>query len=96
MNQGDEGTCVFTFKNTGDAQLIVSDVATSCGCTAASFDDHPVMPQRTGKIEVSYDTSNWGYFTKYIKVTSNSADKRVTILTIKGYVRRDDTGAAGR
>lgn len=67
LNQGDEGTCVFTFKNTGDAQLIVSDVATSCGCTAASFDDHPVMPQRTGKIEVSYDTSNWGYFTKYIK-----------------------------
>ena len=32
--QGDNGTCEFVFKNTGKADLLLTNCRSSCGCTA--------------------------------------------------------------
>lgn len=88
INQGDNGTCSFVYKNTGTAPLIISNVSASCGCTNTSYDRKPIMPQKGGVITIKYDTAIPGEFRKIIMVTSNATNKGIIVLTIKGYVKK--------
>lgn len=90
ISQGENCICIMRFENIGTAPLIISDVSSSCGCTTPSYNEKPVLPQTTGSIVIKYDTSFLGEFKKYIKVTSNAANKTVVVLTIKGYVKRKE------
>lgn len=83
----DNGVRVFEFKNTGDAPLVITDVKTSCGCTVPSKPKEPIMPGKTGEIEVKYNM-NPGPINKTVTVESNAVNKtdgKVT-LRIKGTV----------
>jgi len=79
------GTRVFEFTNTGNAPLIINRVKSSCGCTVPSKPEKPVMPGKSDKIVVSYNTKRLGPFRKTITVYSN-ASNAVVILKIKGKV----------
>lgn len=46
----------FVFTNTGDQVLKISDVQSSCGCTAATNWDRQVEPGKTGKIPILFNT----------------------------------------
>lgn len=83
----DSGLRVFEFKNTGDAPLIINDVKSSCGCTVPTKPTEPIMPGKTGKIEVQYNM-NPGPISKTITVQSNAVNKDSGIipLRIKGNV----------
>ncbi|WP_447636475.1 DUF1573 domain-containing protein [Flavobacterium microcysteis] len=83
----DSGLRVFEFKNIGDAPLIISDVKSSCGCTVPTKPQEPIMPGKTGKIEVQYNM-NPGPISKTITVQSNAVNKDSGIipLRIKGNV----------
>ncbi len=81
------GTCVFTFTNTGDAALILTSCRSSCGCVVPSWDREPVPPGGTGTVRVKYDTQRVGPFTKSVTVESNAVDLPTVVLTIKGEVR---------
>ncbi|PZQ80065.1 MAG: hypothetical protein DI548_14310 [Flavobacterium johnsoniae] len=82
----DNGLRVFEFKNIGDAPLIINDVKSSCGCTVPTKPQEPIMPGKTGKIEVQYNM-NPG-ISKTITVQSNAVNKDSGIipLRIKGNV----------
>ena len=56
IEKGANGVRVFKFKNTGDAPLIINNVRSSCGCTIPKKPKDPIMPGKTGEIEVKYDT----------------------------------------
>jgi hypothetical protein len=45
----------FIIKNTGDAPLTISDLATSCGCTSAYLDSKSIDPGKETFIEVVVD-----------------------------------------
>lgn len=47
----------FTLTNTGSAPLRILSVATSCGCTAASYPSEPIDTGQRGEIRVSLHTS---------------------------------------
>lgn len=84
--EGTQATHEFTFKNTGNAPLILDKVQASCGCTTPYWTKEPVMPGKTGVITASYNSSNRpGAFNKSITITSN-ATPAVTRITIKGTV----------
>jgi len=85
--QGSDGRCTFTFRNTGNEPLIISTVATSCGCTTPEFDKTPVFPGKEGQIRVSYNTELLGKFKKTIVVKSNADNENPAILSIQGFVR---------
>jgi hypothetical protein len=77
----------FTFTNTGDQPLIVNNVRASCGCTTPQWTKEPVLPGKTGKIEVAYNPKNRpGPFSKSVNVYSNTQPS-VTVLRIKGTVK---------
>jgi hypothetical protein len=76
----------FIFTNQGKAPLLISNVKTSCGCTAPEWPHEPVLPGKNGTIRISFDPKDQeGSFNKTIQVYSN-ADPPVVNLAIKGVV----------
>ena len=85
IEKGANGIRTFEFTNTGDAPLIVSKVSSSCGCTVPKKPEGPIMPGKTGEIEVKYDTNRVMPIRKTITVVSN-AETPTVALKIKGEV----------
>ena len=84
---GDNGIRTFEFTNTGDAPLIIKDVKSSCGCTVPTKPTEPILPGKTGKIDVKYNM-NPGPIRKTITVESNAVNYEggMVPLKIKGTV----------
>jgi len=71
--QGEKVTYAFKFKNTGDANLIISDVNSSCGCTIPKFTKDPVNPGESGVLQVTFESDNRkGFQNKTVTVLSNT------------------------
>jgi hypothetical protein len=87
--KGSDGVRVFEFTNTGEAPLIISKVSSSCGCTIPKKPEDPILPGKTGEIQVKYDTNRVGPIRKAITVISN-ADTPTKVLKIKGEVKAVD------
>ncbi|NMH88582.1 DUF1573 domain-containing protein [Flavivirga algicola] len=85
IDKGSNGVRVFKFTNTGDAPLIISKVSSSCGCTIPKKPKDPILPGKTGEIEVKYDTNRVNPIRKTITVISN-AETPTVALKIKGLV----------
>lgn len=86
--KGSDGVRVFEFTNTGNSELVISDVKSSCGCTVPKKPDGPVAPGESSSIEVKYDTNRVGPIRKTVTVYSN-ADEPIKALKIKGEVLAD-------
>jgi Protein of unknown function (DUF1573) len=69
----DDGVRSFEFTNTGDAPLIITNVQSTCGCTVPTRPTEPILPGKTGKIEVKYNM-NPGPIRKTITVESNAVN----------------------
>jgi len=92
IEKGSNGVRVFEFTNTGNAPLIISNVTSSCGCTIPKKPDAPILPGKTGEIEVKYDTNRVNPIRKTITVISN-ADTPTIALKIKGEVVDTKSGS---
>ena len=93
INQGDNGECEFVFKNTGKADLILTNCRSSCGCTVPSWPKDPIAPGKKAVIKVKYNTQRIGQINKTITVESNAVNDRV-VLKITGNVNPKPTEAA--
>lgn len=83
ITQGDKVEYIFTFTNTGTEPLILSEVVTTCGCTAPEWNREPVMPGKTGQIHITFNSANKsGRQNKVITILSNAINnpERVSIL----------------
>lgn len=91
--ESDNGIRTFEFTNTGDAPLIIKDVKSTCGCTVPTKPTEPILPGKTGKIEVKYNM-NPGPIRKTITVESNAVNVEggLVALKIKGLVITPDSG----
>jgi len=87
--KGSDGGRTFTFENTGDAQLEIQGVRSSCGCTIPKKPEAPIAPGEKGEITVRYDTNRVGVFRKTITVNTNVASASIIALKIKGNVLAD-------
>jgi hypothetical protein len=80
ITQGDTVKHIFNFKNTGTAPLILSEVITTCGCTAPKWTNQPILPGKTGEIAITYDSKGKeGVQNKVITVLSNSVNTPVRV-----------------
>lgn len=78
----------FTFANVGNEPLVISNVRTTCGCTAPEYTQEPIAPDSTGSIKITFNpTGRPGKFSKSIYVYTNTEPDR-TILRIMGEVTR--------
>lgn len=83
--KGSDGVRVFQFTNTGNQDLIISDVKSSCGCTVPEKPKDPIAPGQTGEIKVKYDTNRVGPIRKTVTVYSNALEP-MKALKITGTV----------
>lgn len=83
--QGKPLKVAFEFTNTGKLPLLITNVETSCGCTAAKYPKKPIAPGMTEKIVVRYDALDMGSFHKTLKVYYNAEDE-IALLNLRGEV----------
>jgi len=82
-----DGQRTFSFQNTGDADLIIKNVQSTCGCTIPKKPEEPIAPGEKSEIIVQYDTKKrQGPFRKTITVTTNVEENPIIALKIKGTV----------
>jgi hypothetical protein len=90
IEQGTPQETVFTFTNTGNAPLIITNATSSCGCTIPEYPKNtPISPGESGDIVVNYNGSGLNQVTKTITVTANT-EKASEILRIKAFVNAKD------
>ena len=77
---------VFTFKNTGDAPLIITNASSSCGCTIPEKPENPIAPGEKGEIKVSFNGSGKDLVTKTVTINANT-ESGTHLLTIKALVQ---------
>lgn len=77
-------------KNVGDGVLILEDVKTSCGCTAAAVDgDVELAAGESQKIRVTFNSRNMdGGVSKKITVMTNDPDRGQIQVVLKADVHR--------
>ena len=72
--------------NTGNSNLVISNVSTTCGCTVADYPKDPIAPGKDGKIEVEFNSEGKsGMVDRKVTVVSN-CEPNSTVLTIKSEV----------
>lgn len=82
VDQGATAKKTFQIKNTGDADLEIRDITTSCGCTAAIIDNELIPSGKTANLEVSIDTSGKrGAIEKGITIITNEAEQSEKQIT---------------
>lgn len=84
IEQGEKVAYTFEFTNTGDAPVVITNVLTTCGCTASSWPREPIAPGESSKIDVSFNsTGKIGHQNKVITIMSNATNnpERVKIVT---------------
>ncbi|MFY8187962.1 MAG: DUF1573 domain-containing protein [Flavobacterium sp.] len=90
----DNGIRIFEFTNTGNAPLMIKHAQSTCGCTVPKWTKEPIMPGKTGKIEVQYNMQP-GPIRKTIVIETNAVnveDGKVA-LRIKGEVMPEQTNS---
>lgn len=72
ITEGDKVTHLFTFKNEGSADLIITAATATCGCTTPIYPHTVKHPGDTGTISVTFNSSNKaGRIVKTITIQSN-------------------------
>ena len=88
VKEGADAVHVFEFTNTGDQPILIQSADASCGCTTPEWPKTPILPGRSGKITVKYNTQNRvGPINRSIYIKSN-ASKTPVELKILGNVAK--------
>lgn len=86
IEQDSRNPKTFTFTNTGENPLIISDATGSCGCTVPKYPREPIPPGGTGEIEVVYSPGKQkNQQTKTVTITANT-EPATTVLRITANV----------
>jgi hypothetical protein len=74
----------YQFKNTGDAELVVDHIQSTCGCTVPALKKKKIAPGETGEIDVTFTAATRaGMMTKHLYIYSNDPANPRAPLEIK-------------
>ena len=81
----------FSIKNYGTEDLVIENVSTTCGCTAALLDSKVIKPGGTAPLRVTLETRSYsGKVERKILIRSNDAATNLLEVKVEAMV-----GAAG-
>lgn len=77
----------FDFKNTGEADLIITNAVGSCGCTIPEYPKEAIKPGESGRMKVSFNASGkHGQQQKTVTITTNTSQGS-ELLHIKAAIK---------
>lgn len=80
VHQGDTLSFQYTFTNTGNQPLVISDAKVQCSCTIVSLPTQPVLPGKQGVIKTRFVTNTAiDRQDRTIEVISNAATPQVEL-----------------
>jgi len=75
----------YSFTNSGNQPLIITDYKVACSCTKITFPAQPIAPGETGVIHLEFDTAGKkGFQSRKIEIVSNA--KKRTKLSFRVFV----------
>lgn len=75
----------YSFTNSGNLPILISDYKVACTCTKIFFPKTPVQPGESGKIHLEFDTTGkQGFQSRKIEIISNV--KKRTRLSFRVFV----------
>lgn len=81
INEGDIVETIFSFKNTGKTELIITKAVGSCGCTVPEWPKEPILVGDSGEIKVKFNSSGKpNNQRKTITLTTNTAQGKETVV----------------
>ena len=85
--EGEMVVCYFDYKNTGDAELVISSVEATCGCTTPDWSKEPLNSGDLESLKIVFDaTGREGTQRKVVTVMSNASNSMVR-LTLTAHVK---------
>lgn len=91
IQQGDKVDHTFEFENAGDQPLILSNVLTTCGCTASDWPREPITPGEMASIKVTFNSAGkMGVQNKIITIVSNAVNQRERIKITTNVLPKTD------
>jgi hypothetical protein len=84
ITQGDKVEHVFKLENTGNAPLVISNVAATCGCTVPNWPKEPIAPGKTAEIKVSFNSAGkMGKQNSVVRIYSNATEpiEKVSLIS---------------
>jgi hypothetical protein len=73
VTEGEKVSYSFQFTNTGNADLLITNAAGSCGCTVPEYSKEPVPPGKTGVVNVTFDSGGkQGHQDKTVTIVANT------------------------
>lgn len=76
-------------KNTGKGILEITEVKSSCGCTAALVSSKKLNPGENGNIRIELDTANReGVFTRTVTIYSNDPTAPNQVITLTANIQK--------
>lgn len=86
ITDGEKVSHTYTFTNTGDEPLILSNAKGSCGCTVPSWPREPIAPGASGDIVVEFNSKNKkGKRNQKVTITANTNPPQ-SFIYLKGDV----------
>ena len=80
LTSGEVISYSFHFRNTGNADLVISSCSASCGCTVADFPRHRIAPGSDGYIVVTFNSKGKsGQQYQEVNVFSNAQPARTQL-----------------
>ncbi len=86
--QGGKVDYTFRFRNAGDEVLEISNVRSSCGCTAVLLSARRIAPGDIGELQATFDSTRFhGAVSKVISVDSNDPQHPQVNFSLFGNVK---------
>jgi Protein of unknown function (DUF1573) len=86
ITEGEVIKHVFKFKNVGTVPLVISDIQTSCGCTATEWQHAPIAVGASSEVRVQFNSEGKdGVQEKPVRVIANTLPNE-TVLMLSGQV----------
>jgi hypothetical protein len=80
----------FSIRNFGDADLVIEQITTTCGCTAALLEDQhkTLKPGQSGQLRVRLETRDYsGRVVRSVMVRSNDPEKKLLEVKVEATVQ---------
>jgi hypothetical protein len=80
----------FSIRNFGDADLVIEQVTTTCGCTAALLDEQhrQLKPGQSGQLRVRLQTREYsGRLVRSVMVRSNDPARKLLEIKVEANVQ---------
>ena len=77
--------CEFVFTNTGNADLVINELKTSCDCTRAVLDDGKTVyaPGESGRVLADYTDTEAGVAIKHVYLSTNDPENPRVQLSLR-------------